>query len=149
MFAFSHKDFKSKQKTPIFKSAVDAFNIFDLFFEVWKNMKWLWLAVVLRRPYARQPEDGKFDIWDAVNGKRDVAIYGNSESYAMLNIPSEQGREDGSGNIDEESGLPSSLMAGKKHRGTPDLEMMEEPESPVTKLGSPPEYSNRYGGEKE
>jgi len=149
MFAFSHKEFKTKQKTPFFKSAVDAFNIFDLFVEVWKNMKWLWLAVILRRPYIRHPEDGKFDIWDAVNGKRDVAIYGNTESYAMLDIPSDQGREDGSGNIDEESGLPSSLLAGKKYRK--EVEDVQTPEEPIpgdTKLEPPREYSNTYGKEK-
>lgn len=53
---------------------------------MWKKPKWLFLAVILRRPYVRNPEDAKFDIFDAVNGKRDVAIY-SSESYEMLDIP--------------------------------------------------------------
>lgn len=86
---FSHKEFvKPREKTSIFRSAVDAFNILDLWIEVWKNFKWLYRAVILRRPYVRNPEDARFDIYDAVNGKRDVAIYGDTESYAMLNIPS-------------------------------------------------------------
>lgn len=146
MFAFSHKEFKTKQKTPILKSAIDAFNIFDLFVEVWKTMKWLWLAVVLRRPYVRQPEDGRFDIYDAFNGKRDVGIYGNSEAYAMLDI---QGREDGSGNIDEESGPPSSLQPGKNYRKTPDIQIPKEPLSRNAILEPPQEYSSTYGKEKK
>ena len=112
-------------------------------------MKWIWFAVILRRPYARRPEDGRFDIWDALNGKRDVASYGNSESYAMLDIPSDHGREDGSGDNDEESGHPSSLLpGGKKHRGTPDLQMMEEPMTGDAKFEPSQEYSNTYGKEK-
>ena len=138
MFAFSHKDFMKKgEHTSIFKSALDAFNIFDLFIEVWRNMRWLFLAVVLRRPYVRNPEDARFDIYDALNGKRDVGVYGNHETYAMLNVPhgiQPQGDEPAP---DYESGLPASLAAGKLHH----LEGEEVPRD--TK-----EYSSAYGDDR-
>lgn len=148
MFAFSHKEFKG-QKTSVLKSAVDAFNIFDLFVAVWQNMKWIWFVGILRRPYTGQPDDGRFDIWNAVHGKRDVAIYGGPETYAMLESPSDQGREDASGNIDEEvRGFPSSLLPGKKHRNAPDAQMMEELGPQDATLEPPPQYSSTYGKEK-
>jgi hypothetical protein len=144
MFAFSHKEFvKPNEHTSVFKSAVDAFNIFDLFVEVWKNVKWLFLAVILRRPYVRNPEDGKFDIYDAVNGKRDVAVYGDQETYAMLDVPGDRGRSQD--NLGDEDGVPPSLFpAGKKH--FEDEEEHVESKDLDVKL-KPQEYVNTYGSE--
>lgn len=139
-FAFSHKEFVIPGKhTSVFRAAVDAFNIFDLFYEVWKNMKWLFLAVILRRPYARAPEDGKFDIYDAMNGKRDVAAY--QDSYAMLDVPHEQTPNETSHTVlDEESALPPSLVAGGargKYKPVDEGQEIQETKSQ--------EYSNTYG----
>jgi len=62
----------------------------DVWIEVWKNMKWLFFGVILQRPYVRRPEDAKFNIFEAMNGRRDIAIYGGPESYAMLDIPNRE-----------------------------------------------------------
>ena len=137
MFAFSHKEFvKPDEHTSVFRSAIDAFNIFDLFIEVWKNLKWLFLAVILRRPYVRNPEDAKFDIFDAVNGKRDAAIYGETESYAMLNIRSQD-------NPAEEENLPPSLLPGKHHHNGRQPVGLEHKDLDI-KLDSQ-KYVNTYG----
>jgi hypothetical protein len=124
---------------------LDAFNIFDLFVEVWKTVKWLFVGVILRRPYVRSPEDGRFDIYDAVNGKRDVGVYGTHDTYAMLDIPSE--RNGASGNfVADDEGVPSSLMPGKKLRDE-DMDIVEqEAVSPELK---PEEYSNTYGADNK
>ena len=72
----------------------------DVWIDVWNNIKWLFEAVLLRRPY-RHPKDAKkFDIFEAMNGKRDIAIYGESESYAMVDIP----------NREEPNEIPPSLF---------------------------------------
>lgn len=133
MYAFSHKEFKREgEHTNIFKAALDAFNIFDLFNEVWKNLKWLFGACVLRRPYARQPQQhATFGLYEAMNGERDVAFYGNREDYAMLNLDrNNRGK-------DEESALPTSLLAGgsRRYSEADDYRDYTKPE----------EYSNRYG----
>jgi len=143
MFAFSHKEFvKPDEHTSVFRSAIDAFNIFDLFIEVWKNLKWLFLAVILRRPYVRNPEDAKFDIFDAVNGKRDVAIYGETESYAMLNIPENNRSQD---NLGDEYGVPPGLVPGKHNHNEQQSVELERKHLDV-KL-KPQEYSNTYGAD--
>ena len=133
VYAFSHKEFVRKgEKTNIFKSALDAFNIFDLSSEVWKNVRWLFGACILRRPYARQPEHATFGLYEAMNGKRDVAFYGNREDYAMLNFErNNQGK-------DEESSMPASLLAGYKPRDSETDDFKDE-------YRKPEEYSNRYG----
>ena len=77
-------------------------------------MKWLFLGLVLRRPYVRRPEDGKFDIYDAIHGKRDVHAYGQVESYTMLDIPN-RGRATPDPMLDEESSMPTSLRVGGNH----------------------------------
>ena len=112
-------------------------------------MKWLWLAVILRRPYIRHPEDGKYDIYDALHGKRDVGIYGQPESYAMLDIHERNGTAPDA-TVDEESGLPASLMAGrgKKSGGTKDVQMVEETKEVQDPEPTHQEYSNTYGSEK-
>lgn len=66
-FAYSHKDFVSRSGMPkrqvsLFRASVDAFNIFDLFVEVGRNLRWFWRAVVLRKRHIRNPEDSRFDI---------------------------------------------------------------------------------------
>jgi len=143
MFAYSHKEFiKPNEHTSVFRAAVDAFNIFDLVIEVWKNMKWLFLAVILRRPYVRNPEDARFDIYDAVNGKRDVAIYGESESYAMLNIPEANPSQD---NLGDEESVPVSLIPGKTHHN--EQESVEPERKDVDVKLKPQEYSNTYGAD--
>lgn len=177
VFAFSHKGFKRKQPTSVFRAAVDAFNIFDLFIEVWKTMKWLFLAVILRRPYVRNPEDGKFDIYDASRGKRDIAVYSQVDSYAMIDVPSDHGRATPDPMLDEESRIsriPTGLRAGgKKFRdddyvkggkdfsdeegdvegreefreNNKNIGMVEDPEDPT--LPPPPSYTNMYGDEKQ
>lgn len=142
MFAFSHKEFmKPNEHTSVFRAAIDAFNIFDLVFEVWKNLKWLFLAVILRRPYVRNPEDARFDIYDAVNGKRDVAIYGESESYAMLNIPEPNPSQDNLG-----YDVPTSLMPGKHHHDEQESVELERKDLDI-KL-EPQEYVNTYGADR-
>ena len=108
VFAYSHREFFVPGKhTSVFRSAVDAFNIFDLFVEVGRNMKWLWTAVILRRPYVRTQQDQRFDIYDAFNGKRDVGAYGTQESYAMIDSPPQR-----AGAYASEEALPASLVAG-------------------------------------
>jgi hypothetical protein len=88
IFAFPYTYFvKPNDHTSTLRAAIDAFNILDLWTEVWKNVKWLFLAVILRRPYIRNPEDARFDIFDAVNGRRDASMYGDQEAYSMLYIP--------------------------------------------------------------
>lgn len=135
MFAFSHREFTKKgEHTNVFKAALDAFNIFDLFIEVWRNLRWLFLAVVLRRPYIRNPEDARFDLYDAVNGKRDLTIYGHHETYAMLTVNQTQPTEPAPYH---ENSMPASLVAGKGHH-------LEEDE--VSK--DIKEYSNTYGEER-
>ena len=131
MYAFSHKEFKREgEHTKIFKAALDAFNIFDLFNEVWKNLKWLFGACILRRPYGRQPQEhATFGLYEAMNGKRDVAFYGNRESYAMLDI------DRNAPGKDEEFGVPVSLLAGGRPRESNEYKDYSKPE----------EYSNRYG----
>ena len=138
MVAFSHKEFVQPNKhTSVFSSAVDAFNIFDLFVEVYKNLRWLFLAVILRRPYVRNPEDGRFDIYDAVNGKRDVALYGESETHGMLEVPHNPSQE----NLRDGESLPPSLQPGKKYRDEPeyverkDLDVQLKPEDYNNTLG--------------
>jgi len=159
MFAFSHKEFLQDKKTSVLRSAVDAFNIFDLFIEVWRNMKWLFLAVILRRPYIRRAEDGKFDIFDAMNGKREVAAYGNSEAYAMLDVPSSDRAPEYSSNLEEEngSGIPTSLLPGhQKPARYDDFKVAElEDEESLSRDRTPnrtpnpqQEYSNTYGQDK-
>jgi hypothetical protein len=121
MFAFSHKEFvKPGQHTSVMRAAVDAFNIFDLVVEIWKNLKWIWLAIILRRPYARTAQDGRFDVWGAVNGKRDVGAYGHNEAYAMLDVPAYENPPD-SGDADGPPGVPHSLQVPQK-RGDLDVE---------------------------
>jgi hypothetical protein len=137
VYAFSHKEFAVPGKhTSVFRSAVDAFNIFDLFVEVWKNLKWLFTAVILRRPYARQPRDGKFDIYDALNGKRDVALYGahasQDSSYAMLDIPTTSDRNNHH-QVDDET-APGTKMQ--------QYEALEVEEPKKLKAEG---YSNTYG----
>jgi hypothetical protein len=144
VYAFSHKEFAVPGKhTSVFRSAVDAFNIFDLFIEVWKNLKWLFTAVILRRPYARQPRDGKFDIYDAVNGKRDVALYGahapQDSSYAMLDIPPTSDRNKHHRADDENNSRAPSVAPGTKMQEYEALEV-EEPKK-LKNEG----YSNTYG----
>jgi hypothetical protein len=145
MFAFSHKEFgKPNEHTSVFRSAVDAFNIFDLFIEVWKNLRWLFLAVILRRPYVRNPEDANFDIFDAVNGKRDVAMYGETESYAMLNVPENNRSQD---NLGDEEGVPTSLLPGKHHLHEQESVELERKDLDI-KL-KPEEYTNTYGADNK
>jgi hypothetical protein len=144
MFAFSHKEFKTEEPTSVFQAAVDAFNIFDLFPEVWRTMRWLFSAVILRRPYARQVGDGKLDIQGAVSGKRDVLPgYGQVDSHPMLDMQ-DQGRATPDAMLDEEHGMPTSLRAGgKKFRDErSNVKMVEDfgsedPDFPPP----PPEYS--------
>jgi hypothetical protein len=141
VYAFSHKEFAVAGKhTPVFKAAMDAFNIFDLFVEVWKNIKWLFTAVILRRPYARQPQDGKFDIYDALNGKRDVAQYGaHDQSYAMLDIPPPPNRNR-IHEVDEEAGSRApSITPSTKMQQYEAIEV-EEPKKLRTEG-----YLNTYG----
>lgn len=144
VYAFSHKEFAIPGKhTSVFKSAVDAFNIFDLFVEVWKNIKWLFTAVILRRPYACQPHDGKFDIYDALNGKRDVALYGahatQDSSYAMLDIPPTSDRTTRHQVDEENNSRAQSVSPSTKMQQYEALEV-EEP-----KKSKSEEYSNTYG----
>src|SRR5271169_2664020 len=109
MFAFSHKEFKTEEPTPVFQAAVDAFNIFDLFPEVWRTMRWFFLAIILRRPYVRQVGDGNLDIQGAISGKRDVLPgYGRVDSHPMLDIQ-DRGRTTPDAVLDEEHGIPMSL----------------------------------------
>jgi len=130
-YAFSHKEFKREgENTPMFKAALDAFNIFDLFREVWKNMRWLFGACILRRPYSRQPQEhATFGLYDAMHGKRDLAYYGDRDTYAMIDLDRHNAGKD------EESGPPTSLLAGGKPR---DSDESKDYRKPV-------EYSNIYG----
>jgi hypothetical protein len=57
----------------------------DLWVEVWRNAKWIFLAIILRRPYLRSPDEDRFDIWAAMNGTRE---------YAILDVPQENGGEE-------------------------------------------------------
>ena len=134
MFAFSHKEFKREgEHTNVFKAALDAFNVFDLFHEVWKNLKWLFGACVLRRPYARQPQEhATFGLFEAINGKRDVAYYGNRDTYAMLDLDRHTVTYK-----DEERGPPGSLLAGGKPRDS-ETDDYKGYQKPV-------EYSSVYG----
>jgi hypothetical protein len=146
VWAYSHKEFLVPGKrTPVFRSAVDAFNIFDLFVEVWRNMKWLFLAVILRRPYVRTREDGKFDIYDALNGKRDVGAYGGPDSYAMIDSPPH--RHQNPVFRDEEE-IPSILVPGG---ATPPngKHYYEEVESQPAVRPVEKGYTNTYGQEPE
>ncbi|CCG83548.1 Predicted protein [Taphrina deformans PYCC 5710] len=65
-FAYSYKDFVAKagpkRRVSMFMAAVDAFNIFDLFVEVGRNLTWFWHAVILRKDHIRHPADTRFDI---------------------------------------------------------------------------------------
>lgn len=149
MFAFSHKEFKKDEPTPVFEAAVDAFNIFDLFPEVWRTMRWIFLAVILRRPYVRQVGDGNLDIQGAVSGKRDVVPeYGQVDSHPMLDIQ-DRGRATPDAMLDEEQGIPMSLRAGgKKFRDErSDVKMVEEIGSEDPDLPPPPQYTKSYGTE--
>jgi hypothetical protein len=141
VYAFSHKEFAVPGKrTPVFKSAIDAFNIFDLFVEVWKNIKWLFTAVILRRPYARQPQDGKFDIYDALNGKRDVALYGaHDQPYSMLNIPPAPNQTN-IHEVGEEAGSRAPSIAPSTKMQQYEAVEVEEPKKLRTEG-----YSNTYG----
>jgi hypothetical protein len=130
-YAFSHKEFKGEgEPTPILKAALDAFNIFDLFHEVWKNVKWLFGACILRRPYNRQQEHATFGLYEAVHGKRDLAYYGDRDAYAMLDLDRHNVGKD------EESGPPTSLLAGGKPRDS---------EDEFKDYRKPAEYSSIYG----
>jgi hypothetical protein len=151
MFAFSHKEFKNENSTSVFKAAVDAFNIFDLFPEVWRAAKWFFLAVILRRPYVRQAGDEKFDVHGAFSGNRDVAPgYGEVDSHPMLDIP-DRGRATHDALLDEERGIPTSLRAGgNKFRDKPsDVKMVENTKPEGSDFPPPPEYSNSFGEEKK
>lgn len=150
MFAFSHKEFKTKQPTQVFRAAVDAFNIFDLFPEVWRTTKWFFLAVILRRPYVRQVGDGKLDIQEAFNGKRDVIPgYADVDSHPMLDIP-DQGRATPDVMLDDERRVPASLVAGgKKFRDEQsEVKMVENIGPEESEFPPPPVYSNTYPGDR-
>jgi hypothetical protein len=150
MFAFSHKEFKKEKPTPVFRAAVDAFNIFDLFPEVWRTAKWFFLAVILRRPYVRQAGDEKFDVHGAFSGNRDVVPeYGGVDSHPMLDIP-DRGRATPDGLLDEERGIPTSLRAGgnKFREKQSNAKMVENTKPEDTDFPLPPEYSNSFGEEK-
>jgi len=132
-FAFSYKPFvKPGQHTPFFRSALDAFNIFDLFVEVWKNVRWLFLAVILRRTYIRNPEHETFNIYDAFNGKRNVSVYGRQDEYSKLDRRGDDERGRAS-----EAEVPLTLLPGKKE----DAQAGEEQEF----SDRIPQYSNTYG----
>jgi len=104
---------------------LDAFNIFDLFIEVWRNLRWLFLAVILRRPYIRNPESERFNIYDAMRGERQVeSVYGRVGTYAKLDRPGDAGQA--------EDGMPMSLLP-RKHQ------QEQEPDLSET------EYSHTYG----
>jgi len=140
VFAYSHKEFiEPGKRTLVMHAAVDAFNIFDLFVEVWKNMKWLFQTVILRRPYKRAPEDGKFDIYDAYNGKRDVGAFGGQETYAMIDSPPDHNQVPAFADDD----LPPSLLPGGKSppNGKHEYEEVESaPDAQRLEEG----YSNTY-----
>ena len=150
MFAFSHREFKTEKPTPVFRAAVDAFNIFDLFPEVWRTTKWFFLVVILRRPYIRQEGDGILDIQEAFNGKRDVIPgFGEVDSHPMLDI-SDRGRTTPDV-IDEERGIPASLIAGgKKFRDKQsEVKMMENIGPEDSEFPPPPVYSSTFGEDKQ
>lgn len=88
-YAYSWKEFvavKGQPKRPvsIFRAAVDALNIFDLFVEVGRNLKWFWFAVILRREHVRNPDDARFDIHAPAEHRAELirqetaAVYGES-----------------------------------------------------------------------
>jgi hypothetical protein len=133
VYAFSHKEFVREGKhTNIFKAALDAFNIFDLFYEVWKNIRWLLGACILKRPYGRQPQQhATFGLFEAMNGKRDVAYYGNRDTYAMLDLDQQVTAKD------VETGSPGPLLAGDKPR--------ESESDDPKEYRKPAEYSSLYG----
>jgi hypothetical protein len=163
IFAYPWKEFRDPdgKKTPILKSAIDAFNIFDLCIEIWRNARWVLLAVVLRRPYAKDPEMERMDFYGAMMGTRNTAAYGKSEteSYAMLNVP------DGSGasqHEDEEApgDYPKNLRPApfKFSDQEDEVDIADESESKPSPLKSDPPayrdfakdtgYSNTYKQEK-
>jgi len=91
------------------------------------------VTVILRRPYVARPDDGRFNIYDAMNGKRDVAIYGNHETYAMLDVPA--GQTAFARDVDEEEAFDKSPYLGPK---------AEQPRTSELE-DIPPQYSNTYG----
>jgi hypothetical protein len=127
-FAFSHKEFfKPGEHTSVMRAAVDSFNIFDLVLEIWKNVKWLFVSVILRRPYTHTSDDGRFDVWGAVNGKRDVGAYGHNETYPMLDLPAYESALDAdAGDMEEQSShVPKSLQVPRKYKDI-DVEAQSE-----------------------
>jgi hypothetical protein len=145
VFAFPWKDFRSPdgQKTNVFKAAVDAFNIFDLFVEVYRNFRWLFGAVVLRRPYTKDHEMDKMDVYGAMMGTRNGAAYGkpDTETYAMLNVP--QATEPPPQDLDMEASgyVPKSLRPANGKYSDREEEEEEDVDMKPSPSGSdPPAY---------
>jgi hypothetical protein len=151
-FAYPWKDFRNKdgKKTNVFKAAVDAFNIFDLFVEVYRNFRWLFVAIVLQRPYTKVPEMDRMDVYGAMMGTRNTAAYGktDTETYAMLNIP--QATEPPPQDIDMESTgyVPSSLRpANGKYSDREDEEEDDADLKPSPSGSDPPAYPAEFTNE--
>jgi hypothetical protein len=162
VFAYPWKEFRNPdgKKTNVFKAAVDAFNIFDLFVEVYRNFRWLFLAVVLRRPYSKDPDMDRMDVYGAMMGTRNTAGYGkpDTETYAMLNVP--QTTEPPPQDIDMEGSgyVPSSLRpANGKYSDREDEDEDDADLKPSPSGSDPPaypadftndtSYTNMYGQE--
>jgi len=159
VFAYPWKEFRDPggKKTNIFKAAVDAFNIFDLFIEVWHNFRWLFVAIVLRRPYPKDPYTERMDLFGAMTGARNTAGYGKAdqESYAMLSVPNAP--EPPPLEMDDEAagGYPTSLRParGKFSDGENDEELKPSPtrsDPPAYQAESTDTgYTNTYGQDRK
>lgn len=91
LYAYSWREFIAptgapKRQTSIFRASVDAFNIFDLFVEVYRNLRWFWKAVVLRQEHIRHPRDARFDIHAPMDHRTELvrqetaAFYGDDDA---------------------------------------------------------------------
>ena len=85
-----------------------------------------------------RPTDGRFNIYDAMNGKRDLAIYGNHETYAMLDVPAGQTAFGRDADEEEAFAIDKSPYLGPK-AGQPRTSELED---------IPPKYSNTYGQDR-
>ena len=145
VFAYPWKEFCDPhgKKTNIFKAAVDAFNIFDLFIEVWHNFRWLFVAIALRRPYPKDPYVERMDVYGAMTGTRSTAGYGKTdqESYAMLNVPNAP--EPAPQEMDEEAAgeYPTIL---KPARGKYSDREDEDESKPSPTGSDPPAYRSEF-----
>jgi hypothetical protein len=146
-FAYSPYEFKKPGiHTPVFKSAVDALNVFDLFIEVYKNLKYLFLNIILRRPYAREPENETFNLQGAFGGKRNLSIYAKQHAYDEIPIRAVKGTDEEA--LVDEGTIPASLLPGLKRPVFPDDDLASSKEDlghELKPMKLEREYSNTYG----